>query len=247
MLFRLLLVVVLLSLSQLSFAQSPVNLSGSIGGGLVLPQSSNLMGNIYSNYDYPLSKASYDFNGKVRLGLPVLPFSIVGSISYNSLSDNAVIPVTTSSGVVNSKYTSSLSIVGVGLGIEYSFLPIPIIKPYIGANVVMNFISGSATYDNSIIPTSNLNSTSRLGLDLGIGTIIDVPMLPISFDLEAKYRFANISGKDFGGSGGLNGFGGIPQTSTYNLNDAKNPNDANDHDRSINYFTITLGINFKIF
>jgi hypothetical protein len=245
-LFSVLFIVVLLLVSQYSFGQSPVNLSGGIGGGLLLPQSSNIKGGITSTYDYPLSKTGYDFNGKIRLGLPVLPITIVGILSYNSLSDNAILPVTTTSGIVNSKYTSSLSIFSAGVGVEYTLLPTPIIKPYIGANVVMNFISGSGSYENNVIPESKLKSTSRLGLDLGLGTLIEIPILPFSLDVEAKYRFANLSGKDFGGSGGINGFGGIPQTASYNLNDAKNPNDASDHDRSINYFTITLGINFTI-
>ena len=246
-LFSVLFIVILLSVSQLSFAQSPVNLSGGVGGGLLLPQSSNLKGNIYSTYDYPLSKTGYIFNGKIRLGLPVLPFTLVGTVSYNSLSDNAVIPVRTTSGVVNSKYTSSLSIFSAGVGVEYTLLPTPIIKPYISASAVMNFISGSGSYENNVIPESKLNSTSRLGLDLGFGTLIEIPVLPFSLDVEAKYRLANLTGKKFDSMGySYNGFGGIPQTTSYNLNDAKNPNDQNDHSRSINYFTITFGLNFTI-
>ncbi len=247
MLLSVLFIIILLSFSQFSFAQLPISLSASIGGGLLLPQSSNLKGNIESIYDYPLSKTGYAFNGKIRLTLPVLPFTIAGIVSYNSLSDNAVLPVTTTSGVVNSKYTSSLSIFSVGAGVEYTLLPTPIIKPYISASAVMNFIGGSGKYENNVIPESKLNSTSRLGLDLGIGTLIVIPVLPFSLDVEAKYRFANAAGKNFDSMGfSYNGFGGIPQTPTYNLNDAKNPNDPNDHDRSINYFTITLGINFTI-
>jgi hypothetical protein len=247
MLFLVICIVIILSMSQSLFAQSPVSLSGSVGGGLLLPQSSNLKGDIYSIYDYPLSKTGYDINGKIRLGLPVLPFTIVGIVSYNSLSDNAVIPIATTSGNINSKFNKSLSLISVGVGVEYTFLPTPVIKPYIGANAVMNFISGKENDANSIIPEAKLNSTSRLGLDLGVGTLIDIPVLPFSLDVEAKYRFANITGKKFDSMGyPYNGFGGIAQTPTYNLNDAKNPNDPKDHDRSINYFTITLGLTFKI-
>jgi len=246
MLFSTICIVILLSTSQLTFAQLPISLSGSVGGGLLLPQSSNLKGDITSSYDYPLSKTGYDINGKIRLGLPVLPFAIIGTVSYNSLSDNAVLPVATTSGNVDSKFNTSLSLLSVGVGIEYTFLPTPIIKPYIGANVVMNFISGNEKYDNNIIPEAKLNSTSRLGLDLGVGTLIDIPVLPFSLDVEAKYRFANLSGKKFVDYYGIPGFGGISQTPTYNLNDAKNPNDPKDHDRSINYFTITLGLTFII-
>jgi hypothetical protein len=236
----------LLFFSQTSLAQSPINLSGSVGGGLLFPQSSNLKGAIWSAYDYPLSKTGFDVHGKIRLGLPVLPFTIVGFVSYNALSDDAVLPVATTSGTVNSKYTQSLHIISTGVGVEYCLLPTPIVKPYVSATAVMNFIGGNASYDNDIIAESKMNSTSRLGLDLGVGTSINVPAFPFSVDIEAKYRFANLSGKDFGSSNGANGFGGIPQTTSYDLNDDKNPNDSKDYARSINYFTITLGLNFNI-
>jgi hypothetical protein len=84
-------------------------------------------------------------------------------------------------------------------------------------------------------------------LDLGVGILIEIPLLPFSLDVEAKYCLANLTGKEFNNMGySYNGFGGISQTPTHNLNDAKNPNDPNDHERSINYFTITLGLTFKI-
>lgn len=237
---------ILVCLPSFSTAQYPLKLSATVGGGLLLPQSSNLKGNIYSVYDYPLSKNNYNLSGKIRFGLPVLPFTIIGTVSYNSLYDNAILPYQTTTGIVHSKYTSSLIIISSGIGIEYSFLRLPIISPYVSSSAVMNYFSGRSGFDDILYPENKLNSTSRFGIDLGAGTTIDIPRFPFSLDLEVKYHFANVSGKDFGGSGGANGFGGLPQTTSYNLNDAKNPNDPNDHDRSINYFTITLGFNITI-
>ncbi len=166
-------------------------------------------------------------------------------MTYNALSDNSTIPVTTLSGIVNSKYTNSLKVLSVGIGAEYNVLPLPIVKPYISGSLNMNFFSGNAKYDNNIIPEANLNSTNRIGLALGIGTLVEIPFFPLSFDIEAKYNFANLTGKEFS-SNTQNGFGGIPQTSSYNLNDAANPNDPKDHDRSINFLTVMLSLNFKI-
>jgi hypothetical protein len=241
-------IMVLLTLLSLSvFAQMPISITGSMGGGLLSPQSSNIKGDIYSVYDYPLSKSSYLLGGKLRVGLMALPISFTGNLSYNYLSDNATIPVTTNGGVVNSIFTSSLSILTVGIGAEYTLFPTPIVKPYASGNLSMNLISGSAKYDNDIIPESKLNSTDRIGIAVGIGTLIEVPVFPISFDVEAKYNFANVIGKTFDSKGySYSGFGGIPQTATYNLNDAKNPTDSKDHDRSINYLTLLVSINFKI-
>jgi hypothetical protein len=241
---RLFLFSIIISLSQFSMAQVPVNLSGSIGGGFLLPQSSNLKGDIRSAYDYPLSKTGYDLNGKIRLGLPAFPFAIIGNVSYNSLSDNGVIPVATPNGLVNANYTNALSIISAGVGLEYTLLPTPIIKPYIGANAVVNFISGSGSWENNIIPESKLNSTSRYGLDLGVGTLLETPILPFSLDLEAQYHLANLLGKTY--SNALPGNIGNPLIFEPNLDDAKNPYDPKDHDRSINYFTVTLGFKFNI-
>ena len=229
------------------FAQMPISISGALGGGFLSPQSSNLKGNIYSVYDYPLSKSSYLLNGKLRVGLMAFPITFTGNLSYNSLSDDAIVPVTTNGGVLNSKFISSLSIVTAGIGAEYTLLPTPIVNPYVSGNLTMNFISGNAKYDNNIIPASKLNSSDRIGMALGIGTLTEFPAFPVSFDLEAKYNFANLIGKTFDNMGySFSGFGGIPQTATYNLNDAKNPSDPKDHNRSINYLTVVLSVNFKI-
>ncbi len=145
--FLILCIATFLSMSQLMFAQSPLSLSGSVGGGLLLPQSSNLKGDITSLYDYPLSKTGYDINGKIRLSLPMLPFAIVGIVSYNTLSDNGIVSINNMS--PNNEYAkinTSLSILSVGVGVEYAFLSSPIIRPYIGANAVMNYFNGNESF-----------------------------------------------------------------------------------------------------
>ena len=249
MLKRLIMITSLMIVSTLSYgwAQNPLSISAVLGGGLLSPQSSSVNGNIFSAYDYPLSKTSFALNGKIRIAPSGLPFGIVGSVSYNSLFDSAILPVATSSGTVNEKFTYSLSILAIGVGVDYSFITTPVMIPYISIAGTLNLIDGNAKYENDVIPESGLNATSRIGLDLGIGTLIATPFLPLSMDIEAKYRFANLFGKQFDNSGPpLPGFGGLPQTPSYSLNDATNPNDGQDRTRSINYLTIVVGFSFTI-
>lgn len=228
------------------WAQSPLSMSATLGGGLLSPISSDIRGDIYSAYDYPLSNLSFAVNGKLLFSLSAVPFDFVGSVSYNSLFDTAILPVATSSGTVNEKFTYSLSVLAIGIGGQYSFLPTPIFKPYASFAASLNLINGNAYYENNVIPESKLNSATRIGIDLGIGVSIETPFLPV--DIEVKYRLANPFGKIYDNNGPpLPGFGGLPQTSTYSLNDAANPNDNQDEARSINYLTIVVGFNFNIF
>jgi len=230
-----------------AWGQSPLSISGTLGGGLLSPLSSDVRGEIYSTYDYPLSNTSFSLNGKLRVSVPVLPFTFVGSVSYNSLFDSAILPVATPSGTVNEELTYSVSILAIGVGMEYSFLSTPVFKPYASFAASLNLIGGNAKYENNVIPEATLNSISRFGIDLGVGTSLETLFLPLSLDVEVKYRFANAFGKTYDTSGlPLPGFGGLPQTSSYSLNDATNPNDSRDDPRSINYLVILVGLNFTI-
>jgi len=241
---RITFIIVLIVFGSVSlFAQLPINITAGLSGGLLIPQSSDIKGSINSVYDYPLGKSSYAIGGKVRVGLLAIPISFIGHVTYNALSGNSTIKI---SGI-DSKYSLSLKVVSVGVGAEYNLLPLPIVKPYISGSLDMNFFSGNSKYDNDLISETNLNSTNRMGLALGIGSLIEIPFFPVSFDIEAKYNFANLTGKEFSNNdASFNGFGGIPQSSSYNLNDAANPNDSKDHNRSINFLTLMLSVNFNI-
>lgn len=230
-----------------AWSQTPLSVRATLGGGLLSPASSDIRGDMFSAYDYPLSKISFALSGKLRVSTSALPVRVVGSVSHNSLFDSAILPVATSSGTVNEKFTYAVSITAITLGVEYSFLSTPVLEPYASLAASLNFISGNAKYENNVIPESKMNSTSRTGLDLGIGSSLEAPFLPFSLDVEVKYRLGNIFGKAYDTSGPpLPGFGGLPQTSTYSLNDSRNPNDSQDEARSINYFVILIGVNITI-
>ena len=230
-----------------AWGQNPLSISGSLSAGLLSAVSSDARGDIYSAYDYPLSGISIAASGKLRVSLSTLPVRFIGSVSYNRLFDSAILPVATSSGTVNEELTYATSIIAIGVGLEYPFLNTPTFRPYASLAGSLNMINGSAKYENNVIPEATLNATSRIGIDLGIGTSLDAPFLPLALEVEVKYRLVNVFGKTFDTSGPpLPGFGGLPQTSSYSLNDAKNPNDTRDDPRSITYLVLFVGVNLDI-
>ncbi len=236
----------LAGLSRPSVAQSPFSLSVAAGGGLLIPVSSSLKGGPSSMRDYFLSSTRYDVRAKVRVGFPALPFMIVGVVSYDALSDDAVVPVSRMGDVVNARYGSSLGLLGVGIGAEYAISSLSSVRPYVGAHAVMNFISGRSVYEDALLPPAELNSATRFGLEMSAGAVIDVPTLFCSIDVEASYHLANLWGKSFDGLGPVLPFGGPTLTDSYGLNDGRNPADPTDHTRPINYLTISVGLNFAL-
>jgi len=168
----------LCALSSNAFAQTdmvkPFSIQGGLGGGVSVGQSD------MSDYN------GYNLGGKLKLDVKMLPLTVVGHVHYNSFEDEKETIVNEL--IQNVKVSDiCIDIVSVGAGVEYSVLPLPIINPYIGADVAMNFFSGN-----------NIDSYSRLGCGVGVGTEINLPAMPVGFDIEAKYRFNNLTGKDDG-------------------------------------------------
>jgi opacity protein-like surface antigen len=116
-----------------------------------------------------------NYGGKVKLSIAAIPFTLVGHVHLNDLT---------------AEFGSNeveLDLTSIGAGIEYKMMPLPIFSPYLCADIATNSFSS----DDS-------DSESRVGAGFGAGTEINLPMFPISFDLEAKYRLNNISGKEDG-------------------------------------------------
>ena len=241
-------VALFIAINSYAFAQLPVSLSGSLNGGLLIPQSTDLKGKFSDSHNFPLSKTSYNVGGKLRYNIAPLPINIVGLLSYNSLTDNSDLTIVGGpNGPVTTNYTFSFSILSAGVGIEYSIDLFPIFKPYLGSDLVSNIISGSGGDSKHYFPDAKMNSTTRFGINFEAGVLMELPSLPISFDIGLKYCLANAIGKKFTSvSYPSDGYGWLPQNAVYYLNDAKNPNDSYDHDRSIDFVTINIGIVFKI-
>ncbi|NTW48429.1 MAG: outer membrane beta-barrel protein [Chlorobiales bacterium] len=115
----------------------------------------------------------YNIGGKLKLGFSSVPFTIVGDLVYNEVERENL--------EVHKKFFS------VGAGIEYQILNTPIISPYVSADAAMNFFFGD-----------NTQKFNRIGAGIGVGTEITIPVLPVNFDVEAKYRYDNLFGKEVG-------------------------------------------------
>lgn len=137
----------------------PLSIEGGIGGGASIGESD------FSNFK------GYNIGGKLKLDVPIFPFTVVGHLIHNSLDYNSV----------NAKIFS------VGAGVEYPILFLPVLSPYISADASMNFFSGDAQ-----------KKINRTGLGFGVGAELKIPGLPVNFDVEAKYRFDNMFGKESG-------------------------------------------------
>jgi hypothetical protein len=82
-----------------------------------------------------------------------------------------------------------------------------------------------------------LNPAIRIGIDIGTGLHWNMKFLPVALEGSGSYLNANIIGKQFTQSPiGLN----YPSIHI-GLNDAWNPEDPTDHNRTIAYLSIKLG------
>ncbi|MGQ9804650.1 MAG: hypothetical protein ACUVRP_01050 [Chlorobiales bacterium] len=79
-----------------------------------------------------------------------------------------------------------------GIGVEV--IPIgflPIIDPYISLDYTLNSVKTKRdgySFNNIPILPALETSVSGSGLGIGIGTGIKLPVIPIVFDVEVKYR-----------------------------------------------------------
>jgi len=116
--------------------------------------------------------SGWNAGGKLKLELPVLPFAIVGIADYNKFSAT----------ILNTTIKSR--ILELGAGVEYTLLPTPVVSPYLAVDAAMHRVNPDFG-----------DSYTRTGFGFGVGTEIKLPLSPVSFDVEAKYRLANVIGK----------------------------------------------------
>ncbi len=219
-------IIVLCSLflhNQKTYSQLP-SLSLSLGGGINLPQSD-------LKNSYGMTKMGYAYGGKFKLGLPVVPLNIVALGYYNSFTNETGYPI--------DFFLKKMTIITVGAGIEYVLIPAPIVRPYLGIDATMNLISGIQRYPGPADQPleKNLELANRIGMGIGLGLDFNFPLSPLAFDIEAKYRFANVVGKEYKSN----------TITTYYLNDGKAPDNLTDQNRTLNYINIVIGLKFKAF
>ncbi len=170
-----------------------LTIEGGIGGGLSSGgQDFALVGNgvnFNSLTNAPLS--GLNVSGKLKIMPPLIPLRIVGFVNYNLLSTNTNTSTTipnTSIPINTNPFAptgSRVNVLNAGAGVEFSPLPLPIITPYLALDFGLYNIT-----------PENKSSYTRYGLGAGIGIEFSPPLIPLSFDIEGKYRLANLTGRE---------------------------------------------------
>lgn len=154
-------------------AQLPtlLTVSGSVGGGLSLASAKIFNGTSIQDANF----AGFNVGGKLKVGLPLSPVIIVGHLALNQLSAS------------QSGTDYGFQIFSAGAGIEYILVPLPLLSPYLALDAALSSSKNTKPFDSDAI--------NRTGIGIGAGVEIGIPLSPISIDVEAKYRFANLIGK----------------------------------------------------
>ena len=153
-----------LVLANSSYAQVPslVKVNLGIGGGLTAP-----VGDFGSTHDL-----GYNVGLKLRISGP-LPIRFVGTAQY--------IGVKSEETLMRPEETDR--IIQVGAGFEYALVPAPIVKPYVGGEILYNIIDLGA------------GNNSRFGLGGGAGVEINLGGV-LHLDGMIKYQVLNVVGKE---------------------------------------------------
>jgi hypothetical protein len=134
---------------------APVSVSLGIGGGVSMPTGD--LSNVSSN--------GYHGMAKLRLG-SLLPFDITGSAAYHHIPDK--------------EGSESVNMYQGAVGLECP-LPIPEIKPYVGAEFAYNSMKSTV---------SGAESKSREGVNIVAGVQL------MGFEGMVQYQMLNLMGKE---------------------------------------------------
>ncbi|MCS7012798.1 MAG: hypothetical protein RML35_06405 [Chloroherpetonaceae bacterium] len=125
-----------------------------------------------------------NINGKLKLDFLL---TLTGHLTYNLLTTSSQTAVNVGGVPINNPFAptgSRLNVLNAAVGLELP-LRLPIITPYIGADIGLYNITpeGQSAY-------------TRYGAGIGVGVEIYPPLIPIVFEVEARYRFANLIGRE---------------------------------------------------
>jgi len=198
----------------------------------------------YGGTKYGLS-GGVNFHAKGRIG--AAGFQLAAEIGYTSLANSG-----NAEASGQGKVDISQKVLSVKVGPEYMInIPAMPIKPYVGANIALNTITGQTKFNGvSSVPsgTFDVKSATRFGLGIGGGVVYKTGPL-MSLDLSVSYNLLNLFGKKFEVVDLTN-----PRRidSYLRLNDDKDvlPVDGSDHiigaARSMSSLTIGLSLMFGI-
>lgn len=133
-----------------------------------------------------------------KINLPLIPLTPRALVIYNKLSGDgsSEIPLNKGTNVTSINYEFSQSILSLGVGVQYGFIPIPVgIDPYLSVDLMFNNFGDFTITEDGIETTEN--GISRTGLQFGLGA--EVSIIPsINLDVFAGYHLFNMFGKDEG-------------------------------------------------
>lgn len=240
--------------------------SGTVGGGINVPQSELSSGNLFPilwrndvSRGYAISSIGTNFNMSLELDSPAFPFTIVAKFSYHLFSQDTTLSAAKYFEITGRIYSA-------GIGLQYPFPAWKIFHPFLAADAHVNFINGQSKYTttssgggiighDSTIPMRKsgdfnklslnavwirqvtVNTATRFGMALGAGTKVNLPVSNFFIKVSAAYHWTNLLGKDYTGT--------QIEHSSIGLNDGANPDNPDDHSRSINVIMISLGIGYR--
>ena len=115
----------------------------------------------------------------------LLPLNIVGSVTYNRVSDRPA-PEIPAFGIPFENGEADVTWM-IGGGLEYA-PPFPVVSPYLGIDALLNRLSTTKEGSSSI---------TRGGLGVGGGILVGIPLVG-TVDGSVKYQVFNITGKEEG-------------------------------------------------
>ncbi|NNG27359.1 MAG: outer membrane beta-barrel protein [Ignavibacteriaceae bacterium] len=177
------------------------SISIGVGGGLTNVVGSEDFTNKITEDGLAYS-TEWNMGVVAKLGLPIIPITPRAFILYHSFSgsDNIDdIQLAKGTSINSTEISNSQSLLSVGLGVQYGFIPIPVgIDPYLAIDLMYNNFGELEV----MTPTQTIvlnESLSRFGLGLGVGAEVSIiPML--NLDVLVSYQMMNLVGKEDGES-----------------------------------------------
>ena len=167
-----------------------------VGGGLT-----NVLGS--EDYTNKISEDGLGYSTEwnvgviAKLGLPLVPIKSRAFILYHSLTGKGegLWPAKVTS-ISSTEIEYSQSILSVGLGVQYGFIPIPVgVDPYLAIDLLYNNFGEFKT--NTWGYETTKDGYSRLGLGFGVGA--EISLIPVlNLDVLVSYQMMNLVGKEEG-------------------------------------------------
>lgn len=129
-----------------------------------------------------------------KVDLPLIPITPRVFINYHSFSASKEFPEIEDG--VNPKIETNQTILEIGLGAQYNFIPAPLgFDPYIALDISLNTFGNYTTNVNGEEFTTD--GFNRFGGGIGVGT--EISIIPVvNLDLYLSYKMFNLTGKEEG-------------------------------------------------